>query len=118
MAAPGHQHFNTRWPPPRLSAASALCSPDSGEKFHHLGLEALVFGGTWADAEPGSPAPRLLSAMLVVTLRQPILDVTARRISRRPGPLKIEAAKVAGDIADFADEIKPGDGSGFEGFRG
>ena len=32
--------------------------------------------------------------------------------------MKIEAAEVAGDVDDLADEIKPGDGSGFEGFRG
>ena len=45
------------------------------------------------------------------------LDVTACRVSRGPGPLKIEAAEVTGDVDDLADEIKPGDGPGFEGFR-
>jgi hypothetical protein len=42
----------------------------------------------------------------------------ARRNSRRPRPLKIEAAEMAGDIDDLADEKKPGDGPRFECFRG
>src|ERR1700736_4657751 len=50
--------------------------------------------------------------------RQAALDVAARRMARRPRPLKIEAAKVTGDIDHLADEIKPGHGAGLEGFRG
>ena len=52
------------------------------------------------------------------TTDQTGLEMAACRISGRPGPLKIEAAEVAGDVDDFADEIEPGDGSGFECFRG
>lgn len=33
------------------------------------------------------------------------LDVAACRVSGRPGPLKIEAAKVTGDINDFPNEM-------------
>ena len=42
------------------------------------------------------------------------LDVTAGRMSRGPCPLEIEAAEMAGDVDDFADEIKPGNRAGLE----
>jgi hypothetical protein len=46
------------------------------------------------------------------------LDVTAGRMSRGPCPLKIEAAEVTGNVDDFADEIKPGNGAGLERLLG
>src|SRR5882757_4732695 len=45
-------------------------------------------------------------------------DVTARRMPRRARPLKMEAAEMARDINDFADEMEPGDRPRFERFRG
>ena len=45
------------------------------------------------------------------------LDVPPGRNARRPRPLKIEAAKMAGDVDDFADEIESGDGPAFERLR-
>jgi hypothetical protein len=36
------------------------------------------------------------------------LDNPPRRVSRRPCPLKIKAAEMAGDVDDFADEIMRG----------
>jgi len=35
-----------------------------------------------------------------------------------PGPLEIETAEVAGDVDDFADEIKARDFAGFHRFAG
>lgn len=35
------------------------------------------------------------------------------RKSRGPGPLEVEAAEVAGDVDDFADEIEAGHVAGF-----
>src|ERR1700680_603588 len=43
MAAPGSQSSCARSPPQRLSAERILRSPDGGEEFDHLGLQALVF---------------------------------------------------------------------------
>src|ERR1700720_3892457 len=66
----------------------------------------------------GWPAtPWIMSSRSDFVTRQPS-DVMPRGITRRPRPLKIEAAEMAGNVDDFADEIKPGDGPCFEGFRG
>src|ERR1700677_4118144 len=46
------------------------------------------------------------------------LQVLAGGVTRRPGPLKVETTEMAGDIDDLADEIEPGNGFGFERFRG
>ena len=45
------------------------------------------------------------------------LNILPRRVARGPGPLKVEAAQVAGDVDDFADEIKPRHFLGLKCFR-
>lgn len=35
-----------------------------------------------------------------------------------PCPLEVEAAKVAGDVDDFSDEVEAGDGAALHGLRG
>src|SRR5882724_4565614 len=47
-----------------------------------------------------------------------ILEGAAGRGGGGPGPLEIEAAEVAGDVDDFADEEEAGDFAGFHGFAG
>jgi hypothetical protein len=49
--------------------------------------------------------------------QRPLYKLT-RRVSRRPSPLKIEAAQVAGDVQHFADEIESWGFPGLEGLRG
>ncbi len=41
-----------------------------------------------------------------VTRRFRISDVLRRRVARRPGPLEVEAAQVAGDVEHLADEVQ------------
>ena len=43
----------------------------------------------------------------------PALERLAAGEGRRPGPLEIEAAEMAGDIHRLANEMEPGHGSGF-----
>lgn len=44
------------------------------------------------------------------------LECLPRRVARGPGPLEVEAAEVAGDVDDFADEIEAGGVAGFHRF--
>jgi len=50
--------------------------------------------------------------------RTPKLERAAGGCGGGPGPLEIEAAEVAGDVDDFADEEEAGDFAGFHGFAG
>ena len=44
-----------------------------------------------------------------------LLDGSAGSYCRGPGPLEVEATKVAGDVDYFADKIEAGDGACFHG---
>ena len=46
------------------------------------------------------------------------LQRSSRRCARGPGPLEVEAAEVAGDVDDFADEEQAGNFAAFHGFGG
>src|SRR3981081_1587418 len=83
------QHPRSGQFPQRLSRQRTLRDQANGEQLDHLCLES-----TWR------------------------LNMSARGVTGRPRPLKIEAAEMTGDIDDFADEIKSRDGFGLEGLGG
>ncbi len=82
-----------------------------------MGTTIPVYAGMTPVVEVRPMGPGFRRGDTFIFGRRRASEGVSRRKSRCPGPLEVEAAEVAGDVEDFADEIEARYVAGFHRFR-